>query len=747
MTEERRLRSSQSEILAYRGGWMGVSAVPGAGKTYTLSRLAADILLRGEIAPDQEILIVTLVNSAVDNFAARIADFLKEARVLPGMGYTVRTLHGLAHDIVRQRPEAVGLAEDFSIIDESESTRILEDVAAAWMRSNLHLLTPYLSPDLSDRKLDDVRRNNLPRLVQDIGLQTIRYAKDRELSPEALRLELDTLPMPLPLAEMGWALYADYQQALRYRGAVDFDDLIRLALLALRLDNALVERLRHQWPYILEDEAQDSSRLQEEILRHLAGADGNWVRVGDPNQAIYETFTTASPEYLINFRRTPGVIPRELHESGRSTLSIIRLANHLIEWANQLPPEDFLSGGLAYPLIRPTLPDDPRPNPPDQPDRIILHSQALQPAEELRMVAKSIARWLQDPENQGRTVAVLSSSNNRGFEMVDELRRQGVAVVDSLLNSTQATRAAASALSDLLNWLAEPDSPALLSKAYQAWRKREDLSKDEKAWVARVSRQLQAIRRVEDFLAPQPGSGWPEESMAREAPDLYAELMHFRDLLQRWQAAATLPPDQLTLTLAQDLFTESSDLAVAHKLSSLIRQSATIHPDWHIKQFSAEVSVIARNKRRFIGFSEEDTRFDPDRYPGKVVVATIHKAKGLEWDRVYLLAANNYDFPSNEYDPYIAEWWYLRDRLNLEAEALAQLKAALSKDEYDFYQEGEASRQNRREYVRERLRLLFVGITRARRELVITWNTGRNGDLTAARAFRELIEFWNQTHG
>ena len=74
-------------------------------------------------------LIVTLVNSAVDNFATRIAGFLKESKRLPGWGYRVRTLHGLAHDIVRERPEAVGLAEDFQIIDESEAGRILNEVA------------------------------------------------------------------------------------------------------------------------------------------------------------------------------------------------------------------------------------------------------------------------------------------------------------------------------------------------------------------------------------------------------------------------------------------------------------------------------------------------------------------------------------------------------------------------------------------------------------------------------------------
>ena len=69
----------------------------------------------------------------------------------------------------------------------------------------------------------------------------------------------------------------------------------------LWLDRDLLGRLQHQWPYILEDEAQDSSRLQEEILRLLCGEGGNWVRVGDPNQAIYETFTTANPQFLRDF--------------------------------------------------------------------------------------------------------------------------------------------------------------------------------------------------------------------------------------------------------------------------------------------------------------------------------------------------------------------------------------------------------------------------------------------------------------
>ncbi len=746
---EIRLRPSQKQILAYRGGWMGISAVPGAGKTFTLSRMAADILLRGELNASQEVLIVTLVNSAVDNFTARISDFLDGKNRLPGWGYRVRTLHGLAHDIVRERPESVGLAEDFQIIDEAETGRILNDVSQAWLRSNYDVLATYLKDDIDERSIDWVRRDKLPALIQGIALASTRYAKDRELTPEALRIHLDELPMPLPLAEMGWALYADYQRALHYRGAVDFDDLIRLALLALKLDEGLVERLHRQWPYILEDEAQDSSRLQEEILRRLAGPDGNWVRVGDPNQAIYETFTTANPVYLLNFREEPGVLRRDLPESGRSMPGIIALANHLIQWSQGLERGDPLAGALALPEILPTGLDDPQPNPEDHPEKIHLHADRIEAAEEIRLVGQSIQSWLAKEENKGLTLAVLTPRNTRGYEVVDELRRRGVEVVDSLLNSTSATRAAASALSEILHWLVEPHAPARLSKAYRAWRKAKPPEGEARALIERCARLLTALRRVEDFIAPLPGSDWLGNSrLAQSEPLVYAELLEFLPLARRWQAAVLLPVDQLLLTLAQDIFVAPEDLAVSHKLASLIRQRADAHPDWQIDLLSDEVGQIARNERRFIGFSQDDSNFNPDKYPGKVVVATIHKAKGLEWDRVYLLSANNYDFPSGElFDQFISEKWFIRDNLNLEAEALAQLQAALSTDEYDFYEEGAATQASRAEYARERLRLLFVGITRARRELVITWNTGRDGNLVPARGLQELLKFWGQQNG
>ena len=106
-TDTVKLRPGQHRILQYQNGKMGVSAVPGSGKTWTLSYLAAGLISAGRINPNQEILIVTLVNAAVENFATRISAQLRARNLLAGYGYGVRTLHGLAIDIVRERPDLV----------------------------------------------------------------------------------------------------------------------------------------------------------------------------------------------------------------------------------------------------------------------------------------------------------------------------------------------------------------------------------------------------------------------------------------------------------------------------------------------------------------------------------------------------------------------------------------------------------------------------------------------------------------
>jgi DNA helicase-2/ATP-dependent DNA helicase PcrA len=737
-------RPKQQEVLDYDHGYMGVSAVPGSGKTEILSRLAARIILRGELEDDQEVLVVTLVNSAVDNFANRVGEIIQQ-RGLLALSYRVRTLHGLAHDIVRERPALAGLSDGFQIIDERISDQIRADAVGAWLRGNPYALDDIIDPEIEDGKRDWVHREQLPGLLKNLALSFIRYAKDNRLTPDQVRERLDGLPVPLPLAEIGCELYTDYQRALAYRGAVDFDDLIRLALHTIEQDEDFLARLRQRWPYILEDEAQDSSQLQEKILRLLAGEGGNWVRVGDPNQAIFETFTTASPQFLIDFLAEADH-KKEMPDSGRSTHSIIKLANYLIDWTNSQHPVESVQDALTTPHIMPVPTDDPQYKPDDDPAMVRLIPQKLTPAEEIKAVVDSLEKWL--PDHPEETVAVLVPRNNRGFEVVNELKQRQIEYVE-ILRSTVSTRVAAGVLGNVVNYLADPQSAKKLSVVYQVWRRTDQEDERASARTQRVAGILRKCRRVEDYLSPRADRDWLVElSLQDENPEVYEEFRAFREVVRRWQGTALLPIDQVILTLAQDLFTDAADLAIAHKLAVLLRRVSEARQDWRLPELTQELAVIARNERRFLGFDEDVSGFDTERHRGKVVVTTMHKAKGLEWERVYLMSVNTYNFPScDENDSYIAERWFVRDKLNLEAEAMAQLDAAFSTDEYSWYQEGQASRAARLDYAAERLRLLYVGITRAKKELIITWNTGRKGDQYPAVPVIALQSYWEDQYG
>ncbi len=765
-------RPSQQNILQYNGGRLGIAAVPGAGKTHILSALAAQIIQQNQLQDGQEVLIVTLVNSAVDNFENRIKIFFDNP-LQALYKYRVRTLHGLAHDIVREKPASVGLDERFSIVDEREANFIRRESVTAWLAS--HSFDDYLDPALDSSKLDWIKRAQLPNLLDSLTNAFIRSAKDRLLTPESLRAKLDVSISPLPLAELGYSIYADYQRALAYRGAVDFDDLIRLALTLLQTDDEFLERLRYRYPFILEDEAQDSSLSQQKILELLSGEVGNWVRVGDPNQAIFETFTTADPDLLRNFIQANA--NADMPESGRSQPAIINLANHLIDWVMNSHPEEQARGALSLPYIQP-VPQGYQPvNPPDNPAGIKFISKKFTPEEELLNVSKSVKSYLDsfDEEDIKPTIAILVPRNTRGVEVIEALKKKNIEVVE-LISSTSTTRAAAGSLNYLLSYLADPQSARKLSKAYEVWRRdwREEVEKAE--FVKVVSSLIQRVHQVENFIAPNDltpspsperrgeSSDWLTTISQDEADEVVKELSDFRVYVQRWLNAVTLPIDQLVLTLAQDIFSEASDLALAHKLALMLRKAADDHNDWRLPELTAELAVIAKNERRFIGFSEDDSGFDPEHHRGKVVVTTMHRAKGLEWDRVYLMSVNNYDFPAGmPNDNFISEKWFVRQGLNLEAEALEQLRVLWSRYgddgrvgqspyrdpsptrppiEYDWYEEGKATFDSRLGYIKERLRLFYVGITRAKRELIVTWNSGRKGDATPSLALSELMGWW-----
>ena len=225
-------------------------------------------------------------------------------------------------------------------------------------------------------------------------------------------------------------------------------------------------------------------------------------------------------------------------------------------------------------------------------------------------MVNSLRRWL--PDHPEDTVAVLVPRNERGEAVANALKAAGIEYVE-LLRSTRETRVTAGALANVVNYLADPASPAKLSTVYEVWRRGDRAEPDAKLRLEAATRALRGCRRVEEFLWPRAfelaegRAAGPDSLDCLNLPDddlLHEQMRQFRDLVRRWQAATTLPTDQLLLTIGHDLFEQPVDIAVTHKLAALIRSVGETHPDWRLPELNAELITIAKNERKFIGFAD-----------------------------------------------------------------------------------------------------------------------------------------------
>jgi len=733
-------RAGQSEVVGYRGGRLAVAAVPGSGKTRTLSYLAAKLVAEADLQEDQEILVVTMSNSAADNFSKQVNQFVREDfGLMPGVGYRVRTLHGLANDIVRMRPELVGLGESFEILDEADSERLMNDALRGWVKTSPGW---YYELDQNPDSAQN-RGNDWMNLLGRAAAAFIKKAKDERWQPQDITAQLKATDEPFTLARACYEIYVTYTELLTYRGALDFGDLIGGALAVLQKDAGLLEQLQDRWPYVLEDESQDSSLAQEKLLRLLTAKYGNWVRVGDPNQAIYETFTTASPEHLRRFMREPGVQVTELPHSGRSTPSIIALANELARWSREHPnPSVRALTPLAPPDILPTPPDDPQPNPADNPRGITLMSELMSSDTERKRVAAHIQKTLE--VGGDISIAVLVPRNASGAEMAKELQALGISFHE-LLRTPSSARRAANVLAEIVHYLALPIEMGRLERAFEAWY---GLLVDEPRLVRDHSGKIFGLLKrsfsPEDVLfSDEALIAESVENAIRDGDEAVRAFWAFRVAMVRWLRAAVLPVDQLILMIGQEIFTQPFDLAVTHALALGLRRMAEKEPAWRLRQFASELERIAENRRSVYGLSDDIDEAVDSGKSVRVTISTMHRAKGLEWDRVYLTSINNYDFPSGEpHDTYMGEREFVRGGMDVVQEVVAQLEAVMNPLELEYI-EGEATVQARYGYVSERLRLLYVGITRARKALFVTCNEGQ-GQARPAAPLILLEAFWRE---
>ncbi len=763
------LRAEQQEIANYAGGRLAVSAVPGSGKTYTLAALAARMLAqageRSNVFDERELLVVTFTTSAVDNIRNRIRRQLSDLGLTDG-GYRVLTLHGLAHLIVRTRPDLAGTGSDFSIDDEVSGGQALTD-AVRWFTDFAYSDTwQSFLPQDSNAQTQTRTREAWRSATYRLASEVTRLSKNLRLGASELRSWLDgTAPGPQmagrilsPYLDIGARIYERYEKLLAQSGRLDFDDLIGRAIGALESNEEFRASLNSRWYAILEDEAQDSTPLQEQILGLLSRDHNNWVRVGDPNQAIMTTFTASDVRFFREFCVVNHTLP--LTRSGRSTPQIIELANWLTRWStHNHPVQEVRRVALSeavqiVPLEAGETPGNPTTG------RVHFEAYANDETEYQR-VAKSAAGFVL--KNEEKTCAILTLTNQAGDEIVKELeaekarlplaQRELPLFADQLKNP-KPVRDVADALALAVRFCSNPLQAGVLDKLRVALLALNVGSKlpvvaDEKQLLAVLASKL----NIEQLLYPWAGGdpALPKKVVLSE--DALQQLTKLTTLVARWVRASLLPVDQLMLTIAQDVLTRDNELAIAHSLALSMRRYAALNPSAQLGDLADKLKDIANNRQSFLSRSLLEAGFEPQ--PGVITVTTLHKAKGLEWDRVYMVCVDTLDFP---HDPEATNWrgeqWYLggRDpateaRKSLEHEFAARRPTQSPREtiepDRDLLGDQMLIREARIEAIAERLRLLYVGVTRAKSELQISFSRTRGRSTQNRLAL--AMEMWKRT--
>ncbi|MFB6265000.1 MAG: ATP-dependent helicase [Bradymonadaceae bacterium] len=294
------LNPEQRRAVEHREGPLLILAGAGSGKTRVVTRRIAHLIVEGEAEPEQ-ILAVTFTNKAADEMAARVDHLIDEYadRSLVGEP-TISTFHALGARILRRYGGPIGLDWNYTILDQDDQLDLVEEIGQRQGTTR-----------------DHGERKRLRRFIERM--------KNRGLTPtEARETTADRDE------EEAAEFYERYQREMRAANCADFGELL-LGCLELFRDRAeLAARLSDRWRYIMVDEFQDTNPAQYELLEHLTAEHDNLAVVGDDDQAIYR-WRDATVENILgfddDFEQTEVV---KLEQNYRSTEEILGVANDVV---------------------------------------------------------------------------------------------------------------------------------------------------------------------------------------------------------------------------------------------------------------------------------------------------------------------------------------------------------------------------------------------------------------------------------
>ena len=525
-------------------------AVPGSGKTTVLVTRLGYMVLCCDVPPAQ-ILTMTYTVAATHEMRGRFA--ARFGAELAGQ-MTFRTINGLSAVILQYYSRVYGRRQPELLTNEGDITRMLTDI---WQQVNREFPT--------ESTLKELRT-------------AITYIKNMALTDEEIEgLETDLASLP--------ELYRRYQAALKRAGQMDYDDQMVYALQILRAAPPVLAYFQQRYKYFCVDESQDTSKIQHEIIRLLAGRSLNLFMVGDEDQSIYG-FRAAYPQALMDFEQVyPDAQVLLMEENYRSSEEIVAAANAFVARSRYRRPKTLRA------------------------------TQGAQCPIEIRHITRREEQidWLfEEAQRGGGETAVLFRNNESALPLVDLCERRGVPYRFKKADLTFFTHKIVLDAVDFLRFAYEPANGERFLRLYYKF----GLALSRQRALAACGASARTGRPILEELIRDPET---KTRMRESLGDIYAAFKRIPQL----NAADALDAVRHGCGYGAYLNQKGMDTGKLAILEMLADQEPNA------------LRLLDRlEELRMLIAAKADVNSDVP-----FVLSTIHSSKGLEYDRVVLLDA------------------------------------------------------------------------------------------------------------
>jgi DNA helicase-2/ATP-dependent DNA helicase PcrA len=579
------LNPQQRAVAEAPPGVLLVLAGAGTGKTRTLTYRVARLVKAG--CDPSRIMLVTFTNRAAKEMVERVEGLLGIDMRMAAAG----TFHHVGHRILRKHGGALGLSGDFGIIDPEDARDILSGVIA---EEGMQALTAKRFPPVK-----------VVARVLSMRHGTLRPTSD---------VVEDRFPQFMDHTEALERVSARYAQRKRALNVVDFDDLLSLWLQLLRdpTTEAVRDELQSAWDHMLVDEYQDINAMQGALIDAMSARHQSLTCVGDDAQSIY-SFRGADFSQIHRFSaRHAGAKVMRLTINYRSTPQVLALANRSIAQNREQHPKELsaVRGDGSSPAVLPLR-------------------DVYQQAE---FVAQRTLEHVHDDGLALRQIAVLYRNHSHSLELQVELTRRQIpfAIRSGVRFFEQAH------IKDVVAFLRARENP-----------------RDALAWV-RLLRLWPGIGLATAERAARALGGHEGEAVGREdVPRVLAQLANdakgrarpaFERIVRLWRLLTNPEQESPGKAIRAIVERHYSEYATRTFENADVRAEDLEHLAGYADryrdatEFLSELALLA-------GITAENVvqGAEPD---DKLVLSTIHQAKGLEWPVVFVLGLSEGKFPA-----------------------------------------------------------------------------------------------------